>query len=116
MRGHKWKMLEAALGMDLVTSREFAAVTGLAPEKTHFYTHELVDDGYLKLVKEVPPDRGGRPMKFYAWTGKRPPSRGGIYATTPDDTWSKADAVLHKCFDRMVRIAREDSDASACAV
>jgi predicted ArsR family transcriptional regulator len=115
MRGHKWKMLEAALEVSEITSREFAAATGLPAPQTSPYAHALVNDGYLKLLKEVPPERGGRPLKVYAWTGKQPPSRGGAYAEIASSVQRKADRVLINCFDRMVR-CREDADARACAV
>lgn len=115
MRGYKWKMLEAALGMKEITSREFSQATGLAAHLTHPYAQALINDGYLKLVREEPPERGGRPRKVYAWTGKKPSSHGGAVISALDDMWGRADATVITCFNRMVR-CREDADARACAV
>jgi predicted transcriptional regulator len=111
MRGYKGKMLSVAMANDEVTSRDFATVTGLPAPQTSPYARLLEREGYLKLHKEVPLERGGRPLKIYKWTGKNPPS-----ATTQlDSMWGHADRVAINCINRMVR-CRESNDALACAV
>jgi hypothetical protein len=120
MRGHKWKMLNAAMLNTEVTSRDFAEATGLPAPQTSPYAHLLVDEGYLRLLREVPPERGGRPQKFYAWTGKKPPRTAGtVFRAVHDhDTmWGKADAVIVNCFNAMVKCKEGAGDVSMeCAV
>lgn len=123
MRGHKWKMLNAAITAAAtdgdVTSRDFAAATGLPPQQTSPYAHLLVDEGYLRLIKEVQPERGGRPMKFYRWTGKKPPrTAGSMFRAVHDreNMWGKADAVLVNCFNAMVKCREPEDVSMECAV
>jgi hypothetical protein len=115
MRGHKWKMLAAAMSVTEITSREFALATGLPSAQTVPYATTLVDEGYLKLVREEPPERGGRPLKVYAWTKKRPSGHGGAAADALDSMWGRSDPLTFSCFHNMVR-CREEDDARACAV
>lgn len=115
LRGHKWKMLDAAMGAEEVTSREFSAVTGIAAAQCHPYAHLLERDGYLRLVREVPPDRGGRPVKVYVWTGKLPaddPTPIGIIR-------GDADHLVNACVNAMIRCKEKADDALktlACAL
>ena len=117
MRRHKWKMLAAAMRLPEVTSREFSIATGLPPPQCSPYAHVLETDGYLKLIREVPPERGGRPIKYYAWTGKKPPrSIGGSASQVVDSMWGQADPTLINCFTAMVRCKERGDVSMECAM
>lgn len=119
MRGHKWKMLEVAMGLEEVTSKEFAVATGLPAPQTSPYAHALEDAGYLKLLREDVPERGGRPKKIYQWTGKKPPrTAGSVFRAVHDrdNPWGKADAVLINCFNSMVKLGSGNGNEMECAL
>lgn len=119
MRGHKWKMLDAAMSMKEITSREFAQVTGLPAPQTAPYAHKLEAEGYLRLLREDVPDRGGRPKKVYVWTNKKPPCTAGQVMRAVqerDSLWGRADAVLITCFNSMVKLGSGNANEVECAV
>lgn len=113
LRGYKWKILVAAMANPEVTSHHFAEATGLPTSQTCFYALELEREGYLALDREVPLERGGRPMKVYRWTGKKPPQTA---LNQTDSMWGKADRTLIDCFNRMVKCREQRNDALECAV
>lgn len=118
MRGHKWKMLAVAMSMEEVTSREFSTATGLPAPQCSPYAHVLETDGYLRLAREVPPDRGGRPIKYYVWTGKKPPRSGSdrVVSQVVESMWGKADPTLLQCFTAMVKCKEHRDGSMECAM
>lgn len=113
LRGYKWKILDTAMTYPEVTSHHFAEATGLPASQTCFYALELEREGYLVLDREVKLERGGRPMKVYRWTGKKP-SQAAL--DRADNVWAKADRTLIDCFNRMVKCREKSNDALECAM
>ena len=96
-----------------VTSHHFAEATKLPPGQTCAYARELEREGYLVLVREVKLERGGRPMKIYRWTGKKPHSS---MRTQVDNMWGRADRTLIDCFNRMIKCRETSDGALECAM